>query len=100
MKRDVIESPVESLPGNGHPAIFPVRVVREIIRLLCPSEGQVLAPYLVSGSTMVAALMEGRSCIGVDISADYCDSARERITQTAHQPDLMEYLYAKGGKND
>ena len=96
MKRDVIESPVESLPGNGHPAIFPVRVVREIIRLLCPPDGQVLDPYLGSGSTMVAALIEGRSCIGIDISQEYCDSARERVTRTAYQPELMERLFMQG----
>ena len=67
MKKDVIESPVESLPGNGHPAIFPVYVVRELVRLLCPPGGQVLDPYMGSGSTMVAALREGRSCVGIDI---------------------------------
>ena len=96
MKRDIIESPVESLPGNGHPAIFPIRVVREIIRLRCPQDGQVLDPYLGSGSTMVAALMEGRSCIGIDISQDYCDSARERITWASYQPELMERLSIPG----
>ncbi len=96
MKRDIIESPVESLPGNGHPAIFPVRVIREIIRLLCPPNGHVLDPYLGSGSTMVAALMEGRSCIGIDISRDYCNSAKERVAQTAHQPNLMERLSGSG----
>lgn len=90
MKRDVIESPVESLPGNGHPAIFPVRVVREIIRLLCPPDGQVLDPYLGSGSTMVAAVYEGRSCIGMDISPDYCDAAEERVCRTVHQPGLLD----------
>lgn len=88
MKRDVIESPVESLPGNGHPAIFPVRVIREIIRLLSPQDGLVLDPYLGSGSTMVAAVLEGRSCIGIDISNEYCVSARERVSQTVHQPKL------------
>ena len=88
MKRDVIESPVESLPGNGHPAIFPVRVIREIIRLLSPPDGLVLDPYLGSGSTMVAAVFEGRSCIGIDISDEYCVSARERVSQTVHQPEL------------
>ncbi len=88
MKRDVIESPVESLPGNGHPAIFPVRVIREIIRLLSPQDGLVLDPYLGSGSTMVAAVLEGRSCIGIDVSDDYCVSARERVSQTVHQPEL------------
>ena len=90
MKRDVIESPVESLPGNGHPAIFPVRVVREIIRLLCPPDGQVLDPYLGSGSTMVAAVVEGRSCIGMDISRDYCDVAEERVSQSVHQPGSLD----------
>ena len=96
MKRDIIESPVESLPGNGHPAIFPVRVVREIIRLLCPPNGQVLDPYLGSGSTMVAALLEARSCTGIDISGEYCDSAKERVALTAHQPELMERLSISG----
>ena len=89
MKRDVIESPVESRPGNGHPAIFPVRVVREIIRLLSPEDGLVLDPYLGSGSTMVAAALEGRSCIGIDISREYCDSAQERVSHTVHQPELV-----------
>lgn len=79
LKRDVIENPVESLPGNGHPAIFPVKVVRELIQLLCPEGGLVLDPYLGSGSTMVAALQEGRSCIGIDISREYCIDAQERM---------------------
>ena len=79
LKRDVIESPVESLPGNGHPAIFPVSVVRELIRLLCPKDGLVLDLYLGSGSTMVAAALEGRNCIGIDISREYCDSAKNRV---------------------
>ena len=89
MKRDVIESPVETLPGNGHPAIFPGRVVREIIRLLCPAGGLVMDPYLGSGSTMVAAVIEGRNCVGIDISSDYCDSAGERVLQTINQPQLV-----------
>ena len=79
LKRDVIESPVESLPGNGHPAVFPVSVVRELIRLLCPENGLVLDPYLGSGSTMVAAALEGRNCIGIDISPEYCASAKDRV---------------------
>ena len=82
MKKDIIESPVESLPGNGHPAIFPVRVVREIIRLLCPPGGHVLDPYLGSGSTAVAAILEDRNSIGIDISQDYCNAALARVNVT------------------
>ena len=80
MKRDLIETTVETLPGNGHPAIFPVEVVRELIRLLCPPDGIVLDPYVGSGSTMVAAISENRHCIGIDISQYYCKQANRRIT--------------------
>ncbi len=83
LKRDVIETPVESLPGNGHPAIFPVAVVRELIRLLCPKEGIILDPYLGSGSTAVAALLERRNAVGIDISQEYCISAELRLRETA-----------------
>ena len=85
LKRDVIMNPVESLPGNGHPAVFPVKVVRELIRLLCPEGGMVLDPYLGSGSTMVAALQEGRSCIGIDISREYCMDAQERVRRALRE---------------
>ena len=89
MKRDIIESPVENLPGNSHPAIFPVRIIREMIRLLCPPNGLVLDPYLGSGSTMVACAVEDRSCIGIDISPNYCAAALERMSQKAGQPKLL-----------
>ena len=79
MKKDVIESPVESRRGNGHPAVFPVRLVREIIRLLSPPGGKVMDPYIGGGSTMIAALKEVRGCVGIDISQQYCDMAFERL---------------------
>ena len=88
MKRDVIVSPVESLPGNGHPAIFPVRVVREIIRLLCPPSGHVLDPYLGSGSTMVASVLEGRNCTGIEISDEYCRTTMGRLSEIKTEPKM------------
>ena len=79
MKKDVIENPVGSLKGNGHPAIFPERVVRELIRMLSPDGGMVLDHYAGSGTSIVAAMKEGRNCIGIDISKQYCESAAKRI---------------------
>ena len=89
LKRDVIESPVGSLPGNGHPAIFPVQVIREIIRMLCPPEGVVLDPYMGSGSTMAAALLENRSCTGIEISREYCETALNRVSHVIENPTLL-----------
>ena len=79
MKRDVIESCVESLPGNAHTAIFPAAIIRELIRLLCPPNGLVIDPYMGSGTTAVAALTEGRHFFGTDLDASYCAAAQQRI---------------------
>ena len=108
IKKDVIESTVESLPGNGHPAIFPVSIVREIIRLLCPEGGHVLDPYLGSGSTMVAAYQEGRSCTGIEISKEYCDMAVERVfakrnrrrLRCADEPVFRRRVKARGRRGN
>ncbi len=90
LKRDIIENPVESLPGNDHPAVFPVKVIGELVRLLCPEGGMVLDPYLGSGSTMVAALRERRSCIGIDISREYCIDAQERVRHALGEKGVRE----------
>lgn len=82
MKRDIIESPVENLPGNNHSAIFPLTVVKEFIRMLCPPKGIVLDPYVGSGTSAVAALMEDRQYIGIDIDPEYCKSAEKRLFDT------------------
>lgn len=79
LKKDVIECPVESLKWNDHPAIYPVRLIMEIIRLLTPSDAIVLDPYMGSGSTGVAAKLLGRHYIGMEINPKYCAAARERI---------------------
>ena len=82
MKRDVLESAVESGNGSGHPAVFPVKIVRDLIRMLCPPGGVVLDPYAGSGATLVAAKREGRRFIGMDVNADYCGYAQKWVAET------------------
>lgn len=79
MKRDVIETAVETIPDVRHTAMFPVTIIRELIKMLCPRNGVVLDPYMGSGTTAVAAKMERRNYIGVDIDPDYCEIAQERV---------------------
>ena len=80
MKKDIIESNVETLPGNKHTAVFPLKIIRELIRLLSPSKGIILDPYIGSGTTAVAAIKEDRDYIGIEIDGDYCEDARNRIS--------------------
>ena len=79
LKKDVIECPVESLKWNSHTAIYPVRLIMEMIRMLTPPDAIVLDPYMGSGSTGVAAKILGRHYIGMEINPEYCAAARERI---------------------
>ena len=79
IQRDVIESPVESLKWNDHPAVYPESVVGQLVRTLTPEGAVVLDPYAGSGTTCVAAKKAGRRYIGIDINPAYCDAARRRL---------------------
>lgn len=60
----------------------PLEVMRELVQV-CPPGGTVLDPFTGSGTTGVAALIEGRRFIGVEISADYAAIADERLRDAA-----------------
>ncbi len=90
MKRDVITTPVESLKGCPHPAIYPVQIVEEFLHLLTKPGNVVVDPFVGSGSTAVAASKHQRNYIGFDISEEYCEYARERLSNVRHQLRLLE----------
>ena len=64
--------------GNElHPTQKPLSVMSQIIKA---NVGNIiLDPFCGSGTTCVAAKMLGRSYIGIDISDEYCQIARERL---------------------
>jgi adenine-specific DNA-methyltransferase len=62
-----------------HPCQFPVALAQRLVRALCPTDGVVVDPYLGSGSTAVAAVLEGRHFTGSDIKAKYIKIARARV---------------------
>ena len=70
----------ESTEKLGHPVAKPIGVWGEILMRgsVKPSD-IILDPFCGSGTTCVAAKMLGRSYIGIDISDEYCQIARERI---------------------
>jgi site-specific DNA-methyltransferase (adenine-specific) len=93
LKRDVIETSVATVKGNKHPAIYPVEVVEEFLHLLTPSDALVLDPFIGSGSTAVACKKLGRQYIGYDINPEYCEYARQRVSDTPHAtPSLFEEM--------
>jgi site-specific DNA-methyltransferase (adenine-specific) len=85
MKKDVIESPVEAIKGNPHPAVYPLYVVQQLIKLLTPENALVLDPFCGSGTTCVAAKMLNRRYCGIDISPTYIAYAHERLAAVQEQ---------------
>lgn len=65
--------------GNTHPTVKPTDLMRYLCRLVTPPGGVVLDPFLGSGSTGKAAVLEGFGFIGYDLSAEYIAIARQRI---------------------
>src|SRR3990172_4832828 len=90
LKKDVIATPVESLKNCPHPAIYPVKIVDEFIKLLTQKGDIVLDPFVGSGSTAVAAFQNERAYIGFDISEEYCLYAQKRLSSVKHQLSLWE----------
>ncbi len=64
---------------HGHMTTKPVDLLQHMIRLFSPTGAVVFDPFVGSGSTGVAARMEGRGFIGVEIDADMARSAEKRI---------------------
>jgi DNA modification methylase len=67
--------------GNkNHSAAFPISLPSWFIELFTQKGDVVLDPFVGSGTTAVAAVELGRKYIGIDISKEYCDLARERTS--------------------
>ena len=64
---------------NNHPTVKPKELMRYLCRLITPPGGVVLDPFTGSGSTGKAALIEGFSFVGIELSAEYAEIARHRI---------------------
>lgn len=62
-----------------HPTQKPVKLMRWLVRLVTPPGGVVLDPFLGSGTTGIAAVLEGFQCVGIEREAEYADIADERI---------------------
>ena len=81
LKKDIIESPVESIKNTKHPAIYPLYVIQEIIKLLTNIGDLVLDPFVGSGTTCIAARNLKRNYIGIEINPEYIKYANERLQQ-------------------
>jgi DNA modification methylase len=90
---------------NIHPTVKPVDLMRYLCRLVTPPNGITLDPFMGSGTTGIAANLEGFSFIGIEMSEEYLEIARARIAHSGDyeitedltmkrikQPTLFDFL--------
>jgi DNA modification methylase len=84
-KRDRNEGQV----ANIHPTVKPTALMQYLIRLVTPEGGVVLDPFVGSGSTGKAAILERKKFIGIELTAEYLPIIEGRLKHayTTLDPD-------------
>ena len=77
----------------GYPTQKPILLLERIIALVTSPADIVLDPFSGSGTTLVAAELLGRNSMGIDISAEAVELARQRL---AHPVRTSSELLRKG----
>lgn len=82
----------ESKKRIGHPAPFPLELPRRAIKLFSYVGDTVLDPFLGSGTTLVATLLNDRIGVGIDVDKDYCLLAKNRVNAAYIERNQMRLL--------
>jgi DNA modification methylase len=74
---------------NRHPTVKPIALMRWLVRLVTPPDGTVLDPFLGSGTTAVAATLEGVKWVGCEMTEDYWSIIEGRVLWVEGQRGLL-----------
>lgn len=70
-------------PLGLHPTAKPLPMLRDMVRKFTNPGDIVLDPFAGSGTTLRAAIDEGRRAIGVELEERYCEIIAKRLSQGA-----------------
>lgn len=76
---DIPNVKANHIEKTDHPCQFPVAIPQRLIRALTKENDIVLDPFMGSGTTALASLIENRKFIGAEIQNAYYDITVERI---------------------
>ena len=72
--QDAMQVPYKTrskVTANIHPTVKPIALMRYLVKMVTPPGGTILDPFLGSGTTACAAIMEGFEWIGCEMTEDY-----------------------------
>lgn len=82
LQRSVIA--VHSMNGRAiHPTEKPVGILEPLIRYSTNPGDLILDPFMGSGSTLRAAVLNGRCAVGIEAREEYCEAAVRSLQQGA-----------------
>jgi len=71
---------------NIHPTVKPIALMCYLVRLVTQPGGTVLDPFLGSGTTGIAAALEGFDFVGIEREPEYLEIAQARIAHWSQRP--------------
>ena len=74
---------------NFHPTVKPIALMCYLVKLVTPPNGTVLDPFLGSGTTAVAAILEGFNWMGCEMTEDYWPIIEARVAWAELQPKTL-----------
>jgi site-specific DNA-methyltransferase (adenine-specific) len=77
-----------------HPTVKPVELMRWLVRLVTPRGGVVLDPFTGSGTTGVAAMLEGFRFIGIEREPEYFRICEARVESAQPKVEVQAELFA------
>jgi DNA modification methylase len=84
---------------NGHPTQKSISLMSDIISIHTQKNDVILDPFMGSGSTGEACIKKSRKFIGVELSKEYFEIARNRLSENVLDSELILYNY-KEWKNE
>ena len=72
-------APEREMKKYGHPAMFPEKLVERVLKLFSFKNDIILDPFNGVGTTTLVSHKLGRQYLGIDISKEYCETAKKRI---------------------
>lgn len=88
-EEDDVTKRFRTMIRNDHPTVKPLSLMRYLCRLVTPVGGTVLDGFMGSGTTGMAALLEGFGFIGIEAEREFYSLAKARI---GHVYEIMEFI--------
>lgn len=69
---------------ENHPTQKPIKILERMILASSPANGVILDPFMGSGSTAAACILNNKNYIGFEINSKYCKMAKKRLEKISN----------------